>query len=85
MSAHRCHARGCEKPCPPKFLMCRKHWHMVPETLRNAVWGTYQPGQESGRHRPSREWHDAADAAIEAVAKIEASQPSLPKQLELGK
>lgn len=48
--------------------MCRRHWFMVPRELRAAVWATYQPGQETLRVRPSKEWHAAADAAIAAVA-----------------
>lgn len=67
---HTCHARGCEKPCPPKHLMCRPHWFMVPKPLRDAVWAAYRPGQERDK-QPSAEWHEAADAAIRRVAELE--------------
>lgn len=69
-SEHRCHARGCSSPCPPKFLMCPRHWKMVPLGLQRAVWSAYRPGQEIDR-RPSESWHRAADAAIKAVAQRE--------------
>lgn len=69
---HTCHARGCFAPVPPKMLMCRRHWFMVPSLLRARVWATYRPGQEAGGLPPSEEWHQAADAAIAAVAEKEA-------------
>lgn len=72
MSAgHHCHARFCPVGVPPKMLMCRRHWFMVPKPLRDAVWATYRPGQEIDK-QPSAEWHEAADAAIRAVAEREA-------------
>ncbi len=66
MSAHHCHARNCETRCPPEYLMCPKHWRMVPIALQREVWKHYRPGQCDDM-RPSREWHVAADAAIAAV------------------
>jgi len=68
--AHRCHANGCEVEVPPKILMCRRHWFMVPIALREAVWASYRPGQEIDK-RPTAEYLDAADAAIAAVAGSE--------------
>lgn len=68
MSAHTCHAEGCTIRCKPEFLMCRKHWFMVPRALQDAVWDAYVPGQCDFDPLPSDEWHAAADAAIEAVA-----------------
>ena len=82
MSAHTCHARGCRAPCPPEHLMCRRHWFMVPKQLRDAVWRTYRPGQCDDM-RPSREWHDAADAAIESVFQQEAEAERAKSQLGL--
>lgn len=68
---HHCHARGCEATCPPQYLMCGKHWGMVPLKLQREVWKHYRVGQCDDK-RPSKSWLDAADAAIEAVAKREA-------------
>ena len=67
--AHICHARGCEKSCPPKHLMCKAHWFKVPKALRDAVWSAYVPGQEVSKD-PTSEWHEAADAAIASVGVV---------------
>lgn len=50
--------------------MCKRHWGMVPRVLQKAVWLHYREGQCDDK-RPSREWFDAADAAINAVADRE--------------
>lgn len=47
--------------------MCGRHWAMVPAKLQRAVWATYRPGQCDDKD-PSEAWHEAADAAIAAVA-----------------
>lgn len=70
MSLHRCHAKGCQFVVPPKRLMCRKHWFMVPHPLRQAVWDHYRLGQEVTKD-PSAEYLEAARLAIEAVAEKE--------------
>jgi len=73
MSAHHCHARGCSKKCPPEHLMCGSHWKLVPAHLQRQVWDNYRPGQCDDK-RPSRAWFEAADAAIDAVAKHERAE-----------
>lgn len=70
---HKCHARGCNVPTRPEVLMCFRHWGMVPHTLRSEVWRYYRAGQCDDK-QVSREWLNAADAAIEAVAAKEAEQ-----------
>jgi hypothetical protein len=67
---HHCHARGCEQAVPPERLMCRAHWRLVPRPLQRAVWGAYRPGQCDDK-RPSKAWHQAADAAIGFIAELE--------------
>lgn len=76
---HTCHADGCDTRVPPRMLMCRRHWAMVPRALQRAVWDTYQPGQErlDGSAYPSCDYLDAARAAVDAVAAKEA-QHALP-------
>ena len=54
--------------------MCFKHWSQVPVKIQRWVWGTYQPGQCDLNSRPSAEWHKAADAAIDAVWRVEQEQ-----------
>ena len=68
--SHTCHARGCTTPVKPELLMCFKHWRMVPRLLQRAVWRAYRSGQCDDK-RPSEAWHQAADAAIRAVAEKE--------------
>lgn len=68
--SHTCHARDCQRTVPPRMLMCRTHWRMVPRPLQDAVWDTYVPGQEE-RKDPTMDYLDAAEAAIAAVAVME--------------
>ena len=70
MSVHTCHAAGCSVEVPPKMLMCRRHWYMVPKPMRDEVWRTYRPGQEDDK-APSDDYLMAMDAAIRAVAEKE--------------
>jgi len=70
MVQHTCHARRCNRVVPEKMLMCKPHWFMVPRELRDRVWATYRAGQEIDKS-PSEEWHQAAGAAIAAVASRE--------------
>lgn len=65
--SHTCHARGCKKYCRPEHLMCVRHWRKVPVRIQRAVYRHYRPGQCDDK-RPSKDWHEAADAAIGAVA-----------------
>lgn len=46
MSRHRCHAKGCDAECPPRHLMCYRHWRALPEDLKDLVRRRYEPGQE---------------------------------------
>lgn len=71
---HHCHARGCKVNVPPERLMCLRHWRLVPRTLQRAVWANYRDGQCDDK-QPSRAWFAAADAAIEAVWRIERGLP----------
>jgi len=74
MTAHICHALGCSVRCKPEFLLCGRHWGLVPAKLQRAVWATYRRGQCDDKD-PSEEWHEAADAAIAAVALQEGYPP----------
>jgi hypothetical protein len=66
---HHCHAEGCALEVPPELLMCAPHWRLVPRELKEAVRAAYRPGQCDDK-RPSREWLEAAKAAIAAVAAL---------------
>jgi len=62
--SHKCHAIGCDKPCRPEYLMCGKHWGMLPKLRKESVLREYRKGQCQLDPLPSPQWHDAADAAI---------------------
>lgn len=69
---HKCHAYGCKRDVAPKYLMCRFHWNMVPKGIQDAVWQTYQPGQELGEKQPTQVYLEAAELACVTVNRIEA-------------
>lgn len=37
---HHCHALGCKRACPPRWLMCRECWIKVPDDIANEVYRT---------------------------------------------
>lgn len=63
---HRCHIPNCLVAVRPELLMCLLHWRMVPKQLQRNVLARYRRGQCDDK-RPSREYLDAAAAAIAAV------------------
>ena len=74
---HTCHAVDCDRSVPPKYLMCSKHWAMVPKPQQRDVWRHYRAGQEMDKC-PSSEYLAAAKAAIETVYAKESPSPSNP-------
>lgn len=58
--AHHCHWLGCGKQVPPAMWGCRTHWHKLPKNLRDAIWRTFEPGQEVDLS-PSEEYLAVAD------------------------
>jgi hypothetical protein len=86
---HPCHAQKCDVEVEPAMFMCRPHWFMVPPPLREAIKGSYRPGQEVDE-QASGEYLALAHAAIDAVAHKEsrgaprtARPPRKPVQLAL--
>lgn len=61
--ASKCFARGCDKPCAAKHLMCGECWQLVPGDLQQAVYDAYDP------HQLTREWARAAMAARRAIPR----------------
>lgn len=39
---HRCAARNCPCRIKVEFLMCARHWAMVPRAIQNAVYRGYR-------------------------------------------
>lgn len=71
MTQHTCHAIGCGRHTAPSYLMCKRHWRMVPQPIKGAVLARFRPGQHRLEVMPSPEWFDAARAAQVAVADAE--------------
>ena len=67
---HHCHARGCTVQVKPELLMCWNHWKQVPRNIQQAVYQHYRPGQCNDKCI-SKEWLEAAEAAIGYVAQQE--------------
>lgn len=65
-SEHSCHLPDCEEVIAPKFLMCAKHWKLVPKELQQEVYRFYRTGQEKTKN-PSKNYLQAARRAILAV------------------
>jgi len=67
---HRCHAMGCKRAIAAKFLMCGRHWAMVPPNLQTEVYRNYRPGQEIDK-QPTQEYLVAMWRAIITVSQRE--------------
>ncbi len=63
---HLCHAHGCDRPVPPKMLMCLNHWKAVPFSIQRLIWKHYRRGQEIDKN-PSNEYMLVQRAAVWAV------------------
>ncbi len=59
---HTCHWPECETEVPPAMWGCKKHWMKLPKPIRDAIWNTYRPGQETDK-QPSVAYLAAADWA----------------------
>jgi hypothetical protein len=57
--SHTCHWPDCPVEVPPRMWGCKRHWFMLPKTLRDRIWATYRPGQEITKD-PSDEYVKAA-------------------------
>lgn len=70
MTVHLCHAFECDKPVPPKMLMCLRHWRMVPKDVQDLVWAHYRSGQEIDK-QPSHAYLMAQRSAVWSVWVLE--------------
>ena len=52
---HHCHWPGCTKQVKPAVWGCYPHWMKLPKYLRDKIWATFRPGQETN-YTPSREY-----------------------------
>lgn len=40
---HSCPGPGCREKIPPNVLLCRRHWWMVPQAMRNRLMAIPKP------------------------------------------
>jgi uncharacterized protein YjbJ (UPF0337 family) len=58
---HQCPVDGCSLRVGDKFLMCGKHWRMVPRALQGEVWARWNGGKVREGHA------EACQRATDAV------------------
>lgn len=77
MADHHCHALGCKASCPPRWLMCAKHWRKVPRDIQAEVYATVV---KRGRYIDETwsPWWRAQAKAIAHVAFLE--HPDMEKR-----
>ncbi len=64
---HTCHALGCGRGCPPRWLMCRVCWGQVPAEIQTEVYRTVRL-RGSGVDHSWAPWWRAQARAIHHVA-----------------
>jgi len=79
--SNTCHAKNCSTVVLPRFLMCSRHWAMVPPLIQARVYKHYRPGQERDKN-PSTAYLAAAREAIDAVARKEGLLPPMERLSE---
>jgi len=72
--SHHCHATNCNIEVIPEMFMCRKHWFMLPKTIRNKIWATYRNGQCDDMN-PSKSYCETAKNAVIWLANKEGIKP----------
>lgn len=64
---NKCRAYACKVTIATQYLMCRRHWAMVPLDMRREIFATVPSIGEL----PSADYATAVRAAINAVKNIE--------------
>lgn len=62
-----CRAYGCNTPIDERYLMCRKHWRMIPAVLQAAIYAT----MPKRGYLPSLEYAQTVRACILEVKRTE--------------
>ena len=71
---HECPAVSCRRKIEVKFLMCQKHWFMLPKGMRESLWHHYKNGQNEGRVAPNPEWVRTLEQATMLIEEAEDRQ-----------
>ena len=69
LTTTKCAAMGCEMAVSSDFLMCRRHWQMVPKPLQEAIW----------------EAHHAKDRAQHLTVVAQATEIVRSREVEIGR
>jgi hypothetical protein len=67
MTGHRCHAKLCKNPCPPRHLMCATCWSIVPADLRSEVYATVGQRKSASPDASWAPWWRAQGKATNVV------------------
>jgi len=67
---HHCHALGCKRNCPPRMLMCRECWTLVPIDLQAEVYRTVKLRSGDNINASWAPWWRAQARAIAHVAML---------------
>lgn len=73
MTEHTCHADNCSTHVPPRMFMCKRHWYMLPKSMRDEVWVEYALGQENDWSLVTESYLATTQRCIDYVA---ASDPA---------
>lgn len=71
MPTHRCAATDCRSICNSRYLMCGRHWRMVPAELQHAVHETFAKRKRRKLDASAAPWWRAQARAVYAVAVLE--------------
>jgi hypothetical protein len=75
---HHCHALGCSRACPPRWLMCRPCWSLVPGDIQAEVYRTVGLRERTAVDETWAPWWRAQARAIAHVAFL--SSPDVEKR-----
>jgi hypothetical protein len=75
---HHCHALGCSAACPPRWLMCKPCWRLVPQDLADEVYRTVVLRDKRVVDATWAPWWRAQAKAIAHVAFLK--EPNVEKR-----
>lgn len=67
MARRECPVEHCPDPVRHAQLMCRRHWWLVPRTIRDRVWSTWRA--YTNNRGTLEDYAEARDEAIAAATE----------------